>query len=56
VGFHRRFEVLPGGQTHATGGDVRRLSGLFGLRIQATTRYTATLDHPDLLADQPSPP
>ncbi len=32
----------------ATGGDVRRLADLFGLSIQAGTRYTATLSHPDL--------
>jgi integrase len=35
-------------ETHASGGDARRLSDLFGLSIQAITRYTATLDHPDL--------
>jgi hypothetical protein len=41
-------------ETHATGGDARRLTDLFGLSIQATTRYTATTDHPDLLdLDQP---
>ncbi len=43
-------------ETHATGGDARRLSDLFGLSIQASTRYTATIDHPDLLAEQPSRP
>jgi len=36
-------------ETHATGGDARRLADLFGLSIQATTRYTATLDHPSLV-------
>ncbi|MEU7753717.1 hypothetical protein [Micromonospora sp. NPDC049171] len=32
----------------ATGGDVRRLADLFGLSIQAGTRYTSVLSHPDL--------
>lgn len=32
----------------ATGGDVRRLADLFGLSIQAGTRYTTTIAHPDL--------
>jgi integrase len=36
-------------EAHATGGDARRLADLFGLSIQATTRYTATVDHPDLI-------
>ncbi len=36
-------------EAHASGGDTRRLADLFGLSIQATTRYTATLDHPDLI-------
>lgn len=41
-------------ETHATGGDARRLADRFGLSIQATTRYVATVDHPDLLGlDQP---
>lgn len=35
-------------EAHSTGGDVRRLSDLFGLSINASTRYAATLDHPDL--------
>ncbi len=35
-------------EAHATEGDVRRLADLFGLSIQAGTRYTATADHPDL--------
>ena len=35
-------------EAHATGGDVRRLADLFGLSIQAGTRYTNTVDHPDL--------
>ncbi|WP_198955739.1 hypothetical protein [Frankia sp. CcI49] len=38
-------------ETHATGGDSRRLADLFGLSIAASGRYTATLDHPDLTAD-----
>lgn len=36
-------------EAHATQGDVRRLSDLFGLSIKAGTRYTATVDHPDLI-------
>jgi integrase len=36
-------------EAHASGGDARRLADLFGLSIQATTRYTATLDHPSLV-------
>jgi hypothetical protein len=35
-------------EAHATGGDTRRLADLFGLSIQAGTRYTNTVDHPDL--------
>jgi hypothetical protein len=36
-------------EAHASGGDPRRLADLFGLSIQAGTRYTATVDHPDLV-------
>ncbi len=36
-------------ETHATGGDVRQLVDLFGISVNATTRYAATLDHPDLI-------
>ncbi|NLU77842.1 hypothetical protein HCA58_05400 [Micromonospora sp. HNM0581] len=41
-------------EAHATDGDVRRLVDLFGLSVQASTRYTATVDHRDLVkhADQ----
>ncbi|MEU0514929.1 hypothetical protein ACWEKJ_30530 [Amycolatopsis thermoflava] len=35
-------------EAHATSGDVRRIADLFGLSIQAGTRYTTTVDHPDL--------
>ena len=35
-------------EAHAAGGDIRRLVELFGLSVQASTRYTATIDHPDL--------
>jgi hypothetical protein len=35
-------------EAHATQGDVRRLADLFGLSIQAGTRYVATVDDPDL--------
>lgn len=42
-------------EAHASGGDQRRLADLFGLSIEAATRYTATLDHPGLIA-QVGPP
>lgn len=35
-------------EAHATHGDIRRLADLFGLSIKAGSRYTATVDHPDL--------
>ena len=37
-------------EAHATGGDTRRLCDLFGLSITAASRYTDTVDHPDLVA------
>jgi hypothetical protein len=37
-------------EAHATSGDVRRLADLFGLSVKAGSRYTATVDHPDLTA------
>jgi integrase len=40
-------------EAQATGGDARRLSDLFGLSIQATSRYVATIDHPSLTAHSP---
>ncbi|GAB3158762.1 hypothetical protein [Microbispora hainanensis] len=40
-------------EAHATGGDVRQICDLFGLSVQAATRYTATLDHPALIAADP---
>lgn len=43
-------------EAHATEGDVRRLADLFGLSIQAGTRYTSTVDHPELVADPGQPP
>jgi hypothetical protein len=36
-------------EAHATQGDVRRLVDLFGLSANAASRYTRTVDHPDLL-------
>ncbi len=39
-------------EVHATGGDARALTDLFGLSINASARYTATLEHPDLTAPQ----
>jgi hypothetical protein len=35
-------------EANATRGDPRRLADLFGLSIKAGTRYTATIEHPDL--------
>lgn len=35
-------------EAHATGGDVRRLIDLFGLGVNAASRYTRTVHHPDL--------
>ena len=35
-------------EAQATKGDVRRLADLFGLSIKAGSRYTATVEHPDL--------
>lgn len=37
-------------EIHATGGDIRRICDLFGLSVQAATRYAATLGHPELEA------
>jgi hypothetical protein len=33
-------------EAHATRGDTRRLTDLFGISIKAATRYTDTVDHP----------
>jgi hypothetical protein len=35
-------------EIHATGGDVRRISDLFGLGVEGATRYLQTIEHPDL--------
>ena len=35
-------------EIHATGGDIRRVCDLFGLGIDAATRYLQTVEHPDL--------
>ena len=35
-------------EAHASEGDIRRLVDLFGLSVNASTRYTATVDHPAL--------
>lgn len=37
-------------EVHATGGDARRISDLFGLGIESTNRYLDTLEHADLAA------
>ena len=36
-------------EAHATGGDIRRICDMFGLSVNAAERYTATVDHPDLI-------
>lgn len=36
-------------EVRATGGDLRRICALFGLSVKGATRYTATLEHPDLV-------
>lgn len=36
-------------EAHATGGDVRQICDLFGLSVQAATRYVLPLDHPGLI-------
>ncbi len=35
-------------EIHATGGDIRRASDMFGLTVPPLLRYLATLNHPDL--------
>lgn len=42
-------------EVHANGGDVRALADLFGLSINASARYTATLEHPDFATTWPTP-
>ena len=42
-------------EAQATGGDVRRLCDLFGISVAAATRYTNTVDHPDLNANTSNP-
>ena len=42
-------------EAHATGGDMRRLTDLFGLSVNSATRYTKTVDHPDLVEKAGSP-
>lgn len=39
----------------ATGGDVRRLSDLFGITVKTALHYTTTLSHPELEADNAEP-
>ncbi|WP_123918938.1 hypothetical protein [Georgenia muralis] len=38
-------------EVHATGGDARRISDLFGIGIETTNRYLDTLEHPDLISE-----
>ena len=40
-------------EAHATGGDIRAICDMFGLSVTAAERYTATVDHPDLVDLQP---
>lgn len=42
-------------EIHATGGDVRRISDLFGLTISGTIRYLDTIEHPDFARDPQVP-
>jgi hypothetical protein len=35
-------------EIHATGGDMRRICDLFGIAVNAASRYALTLGHPDL--------
>jgi hypothetical protein len=39
-------------EVRATGGDLRRICALFGMSVAGATRYTAILDHPDLVQQQ----
>ena len=41
-------------EVRATGGGIRRICDLFGLTVSGASRYTATLEHPDL-ANPPEP-
>lgn len=41
-------------EAHATGGDVRAIADLFGLSINASTRYAYTLEHDDLTPSSPT--
>lgn len=38
-------------EARASGGDTRLLCDLFGLSVNAATRYSLTVDHPDLLSE-----
>jgi hypothetical protein len=39
-------------EIHATGGDVRLISDLFGLTVSGATRYLDTLEHADLASEE----
>ncbi|MEZ5098033.1 MAG: hypothetical protein R2731_19305 [Nocardioides sp.] len=41
-------------EAHATGGDVRAISDLFGLSISASSRYAYTLEPDDLATGSPT--
>lgn len=36
-------------EVRATAGDLRRICALFGMSVKGAARYTAVLDHPDLI-------
>jgi hypothetical protein len=40
-------------EVRATGGDIRRICDLFGLTVADASRYTVTLEHPDLTQTVP---
>lgn len=40
-------------EAHANGGDVRAISDLFGISINASSRYAYALEHDDLVANPP---
>jgi hypothetical protein len=39
-------------EIHATGGDIRRICDLFGIRVETAMRYAATLEHPQLTSNK----
>lgn len=41
-------------EAHANGGDVRAIADLFGLSINASSRYAYALEHDDLVGSSPT--